>query len=116
MKLKVGGGEHEANHMLSCASCMRSAHEHGCAKEAELIHEQYWQCEECRALGEKNHPAYLTLQQQTFENIHKKKMSKLNSLIKWNIKNGNKHDRITEQKSMEKTKTKKKDRPTRTNQ
>ena len=73
MKLTSDGGEYEANHMLSCASCMRSVHEYGCAKEAELVHGQYWQCEECRASHKKFHPAYRTLQQQTFENIHKTK-------------------------------------------
>jgi hypothetical protein len=109
VKLKVGGGRHETNLMLSCASCVRSAHEYGCAKEAELVHGQYWQCEECRASKKPYndkvrgiHPAYQTLQRQTFENIHQNKKSKLNSLKKWDIKNGNKHDRTTEQKRREK--------------
>ena len=53
VKLKSDGGEYEANHMLSCASCMRSVHEYGCAKEAELVHGQYWQCEEYRASHKK---------------------------------------------------------------
>ena len=70
VKLKSDEGENEANHMLSCASCMRSVHEYGCAKEAELVHGQYWQCGECRASPKTIHPAYRTLQQQTFENIH----------------------------------------------
>jgi predicted anti-sigma-YlaC factor YlaD len=52
---------------------MRSLHEYGCAKDTELVYEQYWQCEECRESYKKIHPAYQTLQQQTFENIHKKK-------------------------------------------
>ena len=36
VKLKVDGGKHEANHMLSCASFMRPAHEYGYAKQAGL--------------------------------------------------------------------------------
>ena len=90
VKLKVGGGRHEANHILSCASCIRSAHEYGCAKEAELVHGQYWKRDEFRASYRKIHPA--------FENIHKKKKSKLNFLNKWDMKNGSKHDSTTEQK------------------
>jgi hypothetical protein len=35
VKVKVGEGKLKTNHMLSCASCMRSAHAYGCAKEAE---------------------------------------------------------------------------------
>ena len=96
VKLKVVRGKHEANHMLSCASCVRSAYEQGCAREAELVHEQYWQCEECGASHNKTHPAYQTLQRKKIENIHLKK-SKLNSLQKWDI-NGNKHDRTMAKK------------------
>ena len=80
---------------------------YGFAKEAELAHGKYWQCEEYKASHKKNHPAYRTLQQQTFENIHKMKKSKMNSSQKWNINNGHKYDRTTKLKRRKKTQTEK---------
>ena len=104
--------------MLSCASCMRPVHEYGCAKDEELVHGQYWQCEECRASHKKIHPSYRTLQQQTFENIHKTKKTKMNSLQKWNIIRGHKHDNNAKQKSGKQTQIEKdhKQRKTKTQQ
>ena len=90
VKLKIDRGKQEANHMLSYASCMIPAHEYGCAKETELVHGQYWQCEECRELHKTIYPAYKTLHQPTFENIHKKKTM--------GHKHVNKHEKNTEQK------------------
>jgi hypothetical protein len=39
----------ESKYVLSCASCMKSAHEYGCATQEETVIGQYWQCKECRS-------------------------------------------------------------------
>ena len=93
--------------MLSCASCMRSVHEYGCAKEAELVHGQYWQCEECRASHKKITQRTGPYNSKRLKTYIKQKNPKMNSLQKWNIIRGHKHDNKAKQKGGKQTQVEK---------
>jgi hypothetical protein len=76
----------ESKYILSCASCMKSAHEHGCATQEETVIGQYWQCNECRSRRYDIHSAYKILATNKFDTIHRKRMSQMTTMAHWRIK------------------------------
>jgi hypothetical protein len=86
----------ENNYILSCASCTKSVHEYGCATQEETVKGQYWQCNECRTLRHDIHPTYKAIETNKFENIHRKRIPQMTTMVHWKIKGHTEKHRVRE--------------------